>query len=99
VQKTRKTDKQLRSKLTTAQQKLATTYAAYKLDSKKAQQIHSDILSLQKSLLDNYHEMQVELRKNVSKERFIFLRRRIDFMLKKQRNPQDGSSSTLPKRN
>lgn len=82
---TKKEADRLKNLLDTRQEELAVLYAKYKLDEDKAKKLEDDVIALQRELLTNYRKMQVELRALVGEERFVFLRQRIDNMLKAQK--------------
>ncbi len=82
IQSTQATAAELQQRLAERQDKLTAVYARFDLDVDAAEQLQADIVSLQRQLLANYHNMQVKLRSIVGKERFAILKRRIDGALK-----------------
>jgi hypothetical protein len=66
------------ARLSACQRALAGVYAQFELDEKEAQKFQIEIVGLQRQLLANHHQMQVEVRKVVGKERFEMLRRRLE---------------------
>ena len=69
------------ARLSACQSALAWVYARFELDEKEAQKLQIEIVELQRQLLANHHQMQVEVRKVVGKERFEMLRRRLERVL------------------
>lgn len=78
VRVTRNQSSLLQARLSERQRALARLYAQFELDGKAAQELQNEIIELQRQLLANHHQMQVEVRKVVGKERFELLRRRLE---------------------
>jgi len=81
VAETQRKSAQLKKDLDGKQQALADKYADFQLDDKAVQKLQTEVLDLQKQLLDNYHRLHVELRTIVGPERFAVLRKRLDNIL------------------
>ena len=86
-------DAELREQLRGKQSQLKAEYVKYELDEKRIEALHGEILELQRKLLLNYRELQIQLRATVSAERFQHLKKRIDNALQKTR----GSGTTSKK--
>ncbi len=82
--------KKLKERLEKRQNELTLLYSDYELDLKKVEAAETELIEIQKLMLENYRTMQVELRKIVSEERFLILRKRLDLML------QQGKPSPVP---
>jgi hypothetical protein len=68
----------LQARLGERQRELARVYARYELDETKARTLQEEIIELQRQLLASHHQMQIRLRTIVGRERFDFLRRRLE---------------------
>jgi hypothetical protein len=68
----------LQARLGERQRDLAQVYAQYELDQTQAAKLQEDIIELQRQLLAGHHRMQTRLRTIVGRERFDFLRRRLE---------------------
>ena len=71
----------LKGLLEERQQVLARVYAEYDLDEKQATKLEKDILDLQQQMLASYRIVQIGLRATVERERFMHLKKRLDYML------------------
>ena len=78
---TQKEAVRLKTLLDHRQKELAGVYSKYELDEKRATQLETEILDIQKKMLANYRKMQVELRTLIGEERFTILKQRLDRML------------------
>ncbi len=85
----------LQARLSERQRALARLYAQFELDGRAAQELQDEIIELQRQLLANHHQMQVEVRKVVGKERFEILRRRLERVL----TPSGTRPTTTPTTN
>jgi hypothetical protein len=68
----------LQARLNERQRDLARVYAQYDLDETQARKLQEEIIELQRQLLSGHHRMQTELRTIVGRERFDFLRARLE---------------------
>jgi hypothetical protein len=82
----------LQARLGERQRALARLYAQFELEAKEAQTLQNEIIGLQRQLLANHHQMQLEVRKVVGKERFEILRRRLERVL----TPSGTHPATTP---
>lgn len=101
VGKVRQRDAALKKQLAAHQRALRAEYASFRLDEKRVARLRKAVTQTQSELLSNYHHLQVELRKIVGKERFVFLKRRIDNALEPNSKSRQGSAkrpSPKPKR-
>ncbi len=87
VRKISARDATLKKQLAERQRSLRDAYADFQLDERRVRRLRKAILDTQTQLLNNYHELQVDLRKIVGKERFVFLKRRIDNALQSKKKP------------
>lgn len=105
VRKTQDRNTELKAALEDRRQKLMKAYSQFELDEKRISQLHKEIIGQQRELLENYRQLQVELRQVVGEERFLRLKMRIDLFLKgkkkvqvrpsaKQRKPDSEKSQT-----
>jgi hypothetical protein len=78
VQMTQSRTTLLQARLSERQRDLARVYAQYDLDETQARRIQEEIIDLQRQLLAGHHRMQTELRTIVGRDRFDFLRRRLE---------------------
>ena len=81
VQQTQARDRQLKQQLERRQNELAGAYSEFQLDVGRVEQLQDEVVSIQRQLLGNYHQMQIELRSIVGEQRFALLRKRIDRVL------------------
>lgn len=93
IRVTKSRDENLRTALDKRQQELTEAYADFELDQSRVDALHEEILVLQRQLLGNYHDLQVELRNTVGEQRFMRLKRRIDLYLNSKKKRTDGSSN------
>ena len=70
------------------QQELMQAYSQVALDEQKIDELHDEIIELQRGLLLNYRELQVEIRGAVGQQRFPQLKQRIDNVLKQKAKPK-----------
>ena len=78
----------LQARLGEQQRALARLYAQFELDEKETRKLQNEIVERQRQLLASHHQMQVEVRKVVGKERFEILRRRLERVLTPSTPPQ-----------
>ncbi len=99
VRRTQDRNTELKTALNGRQQKLMQAYSQFTLDETHIAQLHQEIIDLQKDLLKNYRDLQVELRDIVGEQRFTRLKRRIDFILKspkKGKTPREAATKPRP---
>jgi TolA-binding protein len=68
----------LQARLSQRQRQLARLYSLYDLDEAQVRELQEEIIQLQRQLLEGHHRMQTQLRTIVGRERFEFLRRRLE---------------------
>lgn len=78
VRTTQEESTRLKARLQESQQDLARHYGEYDLDVEAVKKLEAEIIDLQRQMLAGYHKMQVDLRTVVGRERFRFLKQRID---------------------
>ena len=78
------------------QQKLTEAYSQFSLDEKLIARLHDEIVDLQRQLLDNYRNLQIQLRNVVGQPGFLRLKKRIDLILKGRKKVQTTTESTSP---
>lgn len=76
------------AKLGDRQQKLMEAYSQFSLDDKLIARLHTEIVDLQRQLLNNYRDLQVQLRDVVGRPGFLRLKQRIDLILKGKKKVQ-----------
>lgn len=99
LQKIRDRDAALKKQLAERQRALQEAYANFQLDEQRVSTLRKSVIETQTELLSNYHELQVELRKIVGQERFVFLKRRIDNALNSKSKKKTGRAKRSPPKN
>jgi hypothetical protein len=67
----------LTTQLETKERELARIYFEFALDERRVAAVEAEIVELQRQKLANYHQMQVELRTIVDRQRFDVLKQRL----------------------
>ncbi len=89
IRTTKSQDKQIRAQLVERQQELARAYDKTDFDNAHINDLQEAIAQLQRELLDNYHNLQVGIRRIVGPASFYKLKKRIDMALKTARQNAD----------
>lgn len=90
VRRTQDRNVALKAALDERQQELMGAYSQFDLDETRISQLHEEIIVLQRKLLENYRDLQVELRAIVGERRFAQLKARIDLILKGKKKVQES---------
>lgn len=88
VRRTQDRNDELKQALDERQQQLMKAYTQFELHEEQIDQLHVEIVGLQRDLLANYRDLQIELRGIVGKRRFSHLKKRIDLILKSKKKVQ-----------
>ncbi len=94
VRRTQDRDAKLKAALEDGQQKLMKAYSQFELDEDRITELHKEIIRLQRELLENYRDLQVQLRSAVGETRFLHMKKRIDLILKAKKKVQVGPGKT-----
>ena len=90
VRRTQERNVELKAALDERQQELMGAYSQFELDETRISQSHEEIIVLQRKLLENYRDLQVELRAIVGEQRFAQLKARIDLILKGKKKVRES---------
>ena len=94
VRRTQDRNAELKEALDDRQQELMKAYSQFQLDETRISQLHEKIIDLQRGLLENHRDLQVELRDIVGEQRFTRLKMRIDLVLKGKKKVQVGPGTS-----
>ncbi len=81
VRRTQSRNTSLRAGLGDRQRQLVAAYSKFELDETRISQLHKEVIDLQRDLLNNYRDLQTELRGIVGKQQFSHFKKRIDGIL------------------
>jgi hypothetical protein len=88
VRRTQDRNIELKKALAERQQQLMKEYSQFQLNDVAIAKLHVEVIDLQRRLLENYRDLQVELRETVGEQRFAQLKMRIDLILKSNKKVQ-----------
>ncbi len=87
----------VKSQLASVQQQLIKAYANYELDNNSITALQKEVISLQMKLLQNYHRLQLELRKIAGPKNYARIKHRVDLLRQTEEatvnsSPESGTS-------
>ena len=94
IRTTESRDTQIKAQLVERQQQLARAYDTTDFDHTRIADLQEAIVQLQRDLLDNYHSLQVGIRRIVGSTRFNKLKKRIDMALETARKQAETTGQT-----